>query len=191
IMAAGLAPHRADADRRGGSIHLDMFQDLLLAEFVLADLTIDNPNVWYEIGVRHALRAGGVVMTYAVRDRLPFDLAGQRMQRYTLKDGVPDPASLEHERNALAAAIKATLGTWRGHKTSPVYAMLPYLCEPDWRTLKLGEVNEFWRALDAWQSRVEVARLKQRPGDILVLADETPNRVLQLEALRKAGKALI
>src|SRR5207244_7509355 len=53
IMAAGLAPHRADADRRGGSIHLDMFQDLLLAEFVVAALTIYNPNVWYEIGVRH------------------------------------------------------------------------------------------------------------------------------------------
>lgn len=79
IVASGLKPHRADADRRGGSIHLDMFQDLLLAEFVVADLTMDNPNVWYEIGVRHALRAGGTVMTYAVRDRLPFDIAGQRM----------------------------------------------------------------------------------------------------------------
>jgi hypothetical protein len=54
ITAAGLTPHRADADRRGGSIHLDMFQDLLLAEFVVAELTLDNPNVWYEIGVRHA-----------------------------------------------------------------------------------------------------------------------------------------
>ena len=47
IAAAGMMPHRADADRRGGSIHLDMFQDLLLAEFVVADLTLDNPNVWY------------------------------------------------------------------------------------------------------------------------------------------------
>ena len=84
ISAAGLAPHRADADRRGGSIHLDMFQDLLLAEFVVADLTLDNPNVWYEIGVRHALRAGGSVLMYALRERLPFDIAGQRMQRYTL-----------------------------------------------------------------------------------------------------------
>src|ERR1700753_2674334 len=77
ISAAGLKAHRADADRRGGSIHLDMFQDLLLAEFVVADLTLDNPNVWYEIGVRHALRAGGTVLTYALRDRLPFDIAGQ------------------------------------------------------------------------------------------------------------------
>jgi hypothetical protein len=30
-------------------------KDLLLAEFVVADLTVDNPNVWYEIGVRHAV----------------------------------------------------------------------------------------------------------------------------------------
>src|SRR5262245_46685336 len=85
VTAAGLTPHRADADRRGGSIHLDMFQDLLLAEFVIADATLDNANVWYEIGVRHALRARGVVLTYALRDRLPFDIAGQRMQRYTLQ----------------------------------------------------------------------------------------------------------
>src|SRR3954470_1010779 len=109
VEAAGLRPHRADVDRRGGSIHADMFQDLLLAEFVVADLTVDNSNVWYEIGVRHALRASGVVLTYALRDRLPFDLAGQRMQRYTLSGGVPDPARLEAERDALAEAIKATL----------------------------------------------------------------------------------
>jgi len=67
IIAAGLLPHRADADRRGGPIHLDMFQDLLLSEFVVADLTLDNPNVWYEIGVRHAVRSGGTVLTYALR----------------------------------------------------------------------------------------------------------------------------
>src|SRR5215468_8601520 len=95
IAAAGLMPHRADADRRGGSIHLDMFQDLLLAEFVVADLTIDNPNVWYEIGVRHALRSGGTVLTYSLRERLPFDIAGQRMQRYTLDKGKLVPGHLE------------------------------------------------------------------------------------------------
>src|SRR5215470_12222887 len=95
IAAAGLVPHRADAHRRSGSIHLDMFQDLLLAEFVVADLTIDNPNVWYEIGVRHALRAGGSVLTYGLRDRLPFDIAGQRMLRYTLKDAKLEPNLIE------------------------------------------------------------------------------------------------
>jgi tetratricopeptide (TPR) repeat protein len=191
ITAAGLTPHRADADRRGGSIHLDMFQDLLLAEFVVADLTLDNPNVWYEIGVRHALRAGGTVLTYALRDRLPFDIAGQRMQRYTLKSGKLDLDLIEQDRAALREAIEATLGAWRGRRASPVYQQLPSLREPDWKTLKVGDINEFWQALEAWESRVEVARRKQRPGDILVLAEETPNSVLEFEALLAASRALV
>src|SRR3954470_18532091 len=76
IREAGMQPRRADADRHAGSIHADMFQDLLLADFVIADLTLDNPNVWYELGIRHSLRAGGTLLTYALRDRLPFDIAG-------------------------------------------------------------------------------------------------------------------
>jgi tetratricopeptide (TPR) repeat protein len=168
-----------------------MFQDLLLAEFVVADLTIDNPNVWYEIGVRHALRASGAVLTYALRDRLPFDLNNQRMIRYTLLGGIPDPDKLEAERAALTGAITATLEAWRGRKASPVYAMLPNLKEPDWRSLRVGDVNEFWQALENWQSRIEVARRQERPGDILTLAEETPNRLLAFEALRTAGDALL
>lgn len=167
---AGLHPHRADADRRGGSIHADMFQDLLLAEFVVADLTLDNANVWYEIGVRHALRKGGSILTYALRDRLPFDIAGQRMQRYTLKDGRLDPETLASERDSIAEAIKATLVDWRDRRVSPVYAQLPNLIEPDWKTLKVGDVNEFWEALDQWRERIEIARQKNYPGDIMLLA---------------------
>ena len=36
-----------------------------------------------------------------------------------------------------------------------------------------------------------MARRKQRPGDILVLAEETPNSVLEFEALRTAARALV
>jgi tetratricopeptide (TPR) repeat protein len=191
VETAGLYPHRADADRRGGSIHADMFQDLLLAEFVIADLTLDNPNVWYEIGVRHALRRGGTILTYAVRDRLPFDIAGQRMQRYTLENGQLSADGLAKDTAAIADAIKATLSSWRGRPTSPVYEQLPNLKEPDWKTLKVGNINEFWQALERWQSHVEIGRRKDRPGDIVLLAEETPNRVLELDALRTAAKALI
>ena len=191
VEAAGLRPHRADAERRGGSIHADMFQDLLMAEMVVADLTVDNPNVWYEIGVRHALRASGAVLTYALRDRLPFDLNGQRMMRYTMIEGAPAPAKVEDERKSLTEAIVATMAAWKGRKASPVYMQLPNLREPDWKSLKVGDVNEFWQALEAWQGRIRVAQQRQRPGDILLLADETPNRSLELEALQTAAKALI
>ncbi|MBV8400565.1 MAG: hypothetical protein JOZ17_17770, partial [Acetobacteraceae bacterium] len=191
VEAAGLRPRRADAERRGGSIHADMFQDLLIAELVIADLTIDNPNVWYEIGVRHALRASGTVLTFALRSKLPLDLNGQRMVRYTLTNGAPDPANLAEELVALTAAITTTLGAWKGRKASPVYAQLPNLREPDWKSLKVGDINEIWHALEVWEGRIRIARQRQRPGDILLLAEETPNRSLELDALRTAAKALI
>lgn len=190
VSAAGLDPHRADADRHGGSIHADMFQDLLLAEFVVADLTIDNPNVWYELGVRHALRAGGTLLV-ASRTKLPFDIAGQRTQKYTLVGGALDPGVVAAEQAAITAAIEATLLMWRGRPVSPVYQQLPNLKEPDWKTLRVGAVNQLWDALDQWQTRVEAARQKGRPGDILVLAEETPNTVLAFEALRTAGGDLL
>jgi tetratricopeptide (TPR) repeat protein len=113
------------------------------------------------------------------------------MLRYTLTGGQLDPARIDEERKALAESIKATLGAWRGRKASPVYAQLPNLREPDWKALKVGEINEFWHELETWQGRVRVASGKQRPGDILVLADETPNRTLEFEALRIASKALL
>jgi hypothetical protein len=38
------------------NIHIDMFQRLLTADLVIADLSIHNANVFYELGIRHALR---------------------------------------------------------------------------------------------------------------------------------------
>src|SRR3982750_2875822 len=60
LQPGGSTVFRADEERRAGDIRADMFQELLLADVVVADLTLDNPNVWYELGVRHALRARGV-----------------------------------------------------------------------------------------------------------------------------------
>ncbi|MDC8450906.1 MAG: hypothetical protein LV473_21480 [Nitrospira sp.] len=62
LETAGLEVFRADEEQRAGGILPDMFQELLIADLVVADLTIDNPNVWYELGVRHALKARGVVL---------------------------------------------------------------------------------------------------------------------------------
>ena len=113
------------------------------------------------------------------------------MQRYTLTGGAPDAERLEAERAALTAMLQATMDDWRGRRASPVYAQLPNLEEPDWRSLKLGAVNEFWQGLEEWQERVRSPCGGSAPADIMVLADDTPNRVLEFEALRTAADALI
>jgi len=39
-----------------GNIREDMFQQLLIADLVIADVSIHNANVFYELGIRHSLR---------------------------------------------------------------------------------------------------------------------------------------
>src|SRR5689334_7444543 len=56
IEDAGLEAIRADEERTGGIIHKAMFERLLLCDYAVADLTCANANVFYELGVRHAVR---------------------------------------------------------------------------------------------------------------------------------------
>jgi tetratricopeptide (TPR) repeat protein len=191
LAEAGFEVFRADQEQRAGDIRFDMFQELLVADLVVADLTLDNPNVWYELGVRHALRARGVMLVQGPRAMQPFDLYTDRKLTYHLLDGAPDPAHLHDDRDSLTRMARATLGAWSGRCSSPVYQLLPELREPDWRKLMLAESNEFSDAQKRWASRLEVARQKDHPGDILVLADETPSRALWVEAKRTAGDALL
>ena len=191
LESAGFEVFRADEELRAGDIRTDMFQELLLADLVVVDLTIDNPNVWYELGVRHALRARGVLLVQSERAYQPFDIYTDRKLRYHLKDGLPDPASLEADKKALADMAQATVGAWHGRKVSPVFNLLDGLEEPDWKTLLLTGDNEFRAGYEAWRRRIEVARKGNRPGDVMVLAEEAPTWSLRLEGQRLAGKALI
>jgi hypothetical protein len=119
IEKAGMRPFRADAEQQAGDIREDMFQELLVADLVVADLTIDNPNVWYELGVRHALRSRGVVLVCGGRTTTAFDLYTDRKLRYTLKDGASDPAVLASEITKLAEMVIATIASWHEHKVMP------------------------------------------------------------------------
>jgi tetratricopeptide (TPR) repeat protein len=190
LEAAGVEVFRADQERRAGDIRTDMFQELLIADLVVADLTIDNPNVWYELGVRHALRMRGVVLICGGQVTTAFDLYTDRKLRYSIKDRGPDPSTIEQDRGNLTDMTKATMQSWHGRKISPVYDLLPNLQEPDWKTLRIGEVQEFWNRYDAWESRITLARKAGQIGDVLVLADEAPIAAFRAEAWIKAGETL-
>jgi tetratricopeptide (TPR) repeat protein len=190
LEQAGLTAFRADEEQRAGDIRVDMFQELLIADLVVVDITIDNPNVWYELGVRHALRARGVVLVSGGQASKAFDIYTDRKLRYGLAQGGPDPATRDADLAALSEMIVATMQSWQGRRVSPVYQLMPNLEEPDWRRLRVGSFREFWEAHEAWERRVVEARRRGDVGDMLVLADEAPVAAFRGEAWIRAGSAL-
>lgn len=190
LEAAGLDVFRADEEQRAGDIRTDMFQELLIADLVVADLTLPSPNVWYELGVRHALRARGVVILCGGQVTTAFDLYTDRKLRYGIRDGGPDPATLPDDIQQLGDMVRATMESWHGRKISPVYQLLPNLQEPDWKSLRIGEVREFWERHDAREDRIALACRAGHIGDVLVLADEAPISAFRAEAWFRAGEAL-
>ena len=77
---------RADEERTGGFIHRSMYERLLLAEVVIADLTTANPNVFYELGIRHCARPKSTILIFATNTKLPFDVSPLRALPYTLNE---------------------------------------------------------------------------------------------------------
>ena len=75
---------RADDVHKSGSINRDIITRLGEADLVIADLTDLNPNVLYEVGVRHSLRGGGTVLLQDTQrtPAVPFDLGEYRVIKY-------------------------------------------------------------------------------------------------------------
>lgn len=81
IEAAGLEPHRADDLYRPSTIVNDIWAYTQKAKIILADLSGKNPNVFYELGLAHALAKPAVLIAESIED-VPFDLRALRVLEY-------------------------------------------------------------------------------------------------------------
>jgi hypothetical protein len=77
---------------------------LVNSKLVIADLTGRNPNVFYELAVRHVTRKP-LVQIIRAEEEIPFDVQGMRTVKFELND----PAVLEAAREALARQVDAVL----------------------------------------------------------------------------------
>ncbi|HEX4952698.1 MAG TPA: hypothetical protein VF017_04800 [Thermoanaerobaculia bacterium] len=90
IIRAALAPlgylaTRADEIAEPGLITSQVIQRVAEEDLVVADLTEYNPNVFYELALRHALRKP-LIQLIARGARIPFDLAGMRTISFDHRD---------------------------------------------------------------------------------------------------------
>jgi tetratricopeptide (TPR) repeat protein len=160
-----------------GNIRTDMFRRLLTADLVVADLSIHNANVFYELGIRHALRNHGTLMLRSDSDAFPFDLQTDRYFTYDKKNPA---ASLEKLTESLKA-IQAQIAKDYTAKDSPVFASLPNLTEPD--------PSSFNPVPQDFGEEVTRATANNRAGDLALISNEVKGFEWETRAWRTVGAA--
>ncbi len=74
---------RADDEPNPGSMSNDIFMKLMYSKYVIADVTYPNPNVFYELGIRHAISRRTILIKEQGKEYIPFDIAHLRYIEYT------------------------------------------------------------------------------------------------------------
>ncbi len=128
VEDAGLECIRADDVIHSGVIDKPMYELLLDADVVVADLSTSNANAIYELGVRHALRPHTTILMAEDQFKFPFDIAHVAIRTYEhLGKGI-DAEEAERCREELTQAIKELAE--KQETDSPVYTFLPSLSPP-------------------------------------------------------------
>ena len=164
-----------------GNIREDMFQQLLVADLVVADVSIHNANVFYELGIRHGLQPKRTFLLRATQpksasgltgqDEVPFDLRTDRYLEY-------DPAAPAATLSVLVDALKQTLASERSD--SPVFRLLPNL-QPQDRSRFLLVPQKF-------RDEVELASKTPALGKLGLLGLEARDFAWASEGLRLVGR---
>ncbi len=198
LEAAGLQPFRADDEEAAGDILKDMFAELVTADFVLADISILNANVFYELGIRHTVGPRGVICVHAGWADRPFDVAPGRTFKYDGKlfqAGVPRDAGWETlvgtEAERLGETLRKAVEADRATEGSPVYGNLPNLVPPDASRIGTAKFKHYQAQSEEWSQRVVIAGKEGRAEDILTLAGDAPSPYYRRKLLRQCGDALL
>lgn len=156
IEELGYEPVRADQDVGALIIH-EMLERLYFSDLVIAEMTIPNGNVYYEVGIRHACQKSGCVLLAADWSKQLFDVAQLRTVRYPLNVSEVDDAAAQAVMDALRKAVPKL-----AEGSSPVYDVLrgyPGKVDPQ-------RANTMRRQLD------DLAKFQTRMSEIRVAPDE-------------------
>lgn len=152
IHASGLEAHRADDLYRPSTIVNDIWSYTKRAKLLLADLTGKNPNVFYELGLAHALAKPAILVAESMDD-IPFDLRALRVIVYDKND----PKWGERLQQKVRTAIKEVL-------KAPQAAVLPAFLHVR-ETEASVSVTHHEKELIAIRQDIDLLRREVRSGD--------------------------
>lgn len=128
IEELGMECVRSDEIIHSGIIDKPMFNQLISADIVIADISTYNPNAFYELGVRHALKPYTTIIISEDKLEYPFDIQHSVIYKYEHlgKDiGYSEVIRFKAELNQLLKTILSNPQT-----DSPVYTYIESLQPP-------------------------------------------------------------
>ena len=157
ISKAGLNPIRADDLYKTGSIINDLWELTKSAKILLADLSGKNPNVFYELGLAHAIAKPVVQITDNIED-IPFDLRTLRVIPYDKNEGEWG----EELRKSITIAIKETLAH-PGTSILPTFLQSQSTKRPKRFSSEKKKVLELSQEIDSLRNQmITVSRGRER-----------------------------
>ena len=169
---------REDLVDTRGIIHKTMIEKLLLSEYVIADLSFANPNVYYELGIRHCAKKYTTFLIFS-DEQIMFDVAPLRAISYDVKHGQISDAEVlrlqKHLKEQLILARKTQ------EDDSPIYELLPDLNinidiseektksfkeRSIWLSNKIDEINQLKLCCEPKNYNETIERLKAIANDL-------------------------
>ena len=161
LSQLGYLPVRADSEA-GSVIIKDMLERLAFADLVLADMTIPNGNVYYEVGIRHVAQQTDCVLISADWSRQLFDVDQMRSLRYPLQETSVTEASAP----AIQQVLIDSLETMKAAKT-PFHALVTTQADSAVFRQQLQELSDFQARLRADHSQPRAAAAEGARADRL------------------------
>ena len=121
VEELGIKCVRCDEIGESGWIHSKMFTHIYDSEVAVVDITALNPNVFYELGVRHVLKKNVTVLIRQAGTRAPFNIQGFNIIEYK----ADDPVNMKDAAGKIQELIKNGMASV--NVDSPVYEVLDNL----------------------------------------------------------------
>ncbi len=170
VEANGLRCIRANEILHSGIIDVKMYEMLLRADLVIADISTGNVNAVYELGVRHALRPNSTIIMKEAAGQLYFDLDHVNTFEYEHMGEDIGHREAKRANEALSALISSSMED--ASPDSPVYTFIPKLKEP------YMSDDEYQELLD------EAEQIEERFSALLDEAEEATKNSNHVEATK-------
>ena len=128
VIACGVECIRADEILHSGTIDKPMYEQLLGADLVIADLSTYNLNAAFELGIRYALRPHATLVVAEENFKPAFDVTHIVIRRYKHMGEDIGVKEAKRFKESLCEAIHGILGA--SAVDSPVYTFLTDLDPP-------------------------------------------------------------